>query len=340
MPRGPLRGRARFFLLCRALRAPGRVSGLPARIPFTMRLVEVVAPAKINLVLDVAGRRGDGYHEVRSVIQALALSDTVIVERPGDACGGNGRPLLEVECLPGLAAAALPQGDDNLAVRALRALERHVGKRCPVRLRLIKRIPVAAGLGGGSSDAAAVLWGVNVLLNLGLDRAELAGVAAEVGSDVPFFLVGGTALAAGRGEAVRPLPFPGRWPVVLVKPPFAVATAEVYRLWDEAAAVSHPDVEAMERAVAAGDFAGVCAALGNALEPVTASLRAEVAAVAERLRRAGASGVLMSGSGPTVFALVRDRGEAERVARAAGEGMEAVVVTEFSPEGVRVVRQG
>lgn len=290
------------------------------------------APAKVNLCLDVLRRRPDGYHDLVSVMQALELHDRVAL-RPGRP--GSGPRLEGVAGPPPGAGGPLPPGEENSAVRVLRLLEQRLGRPVPVLLHLEKRIPVAAGLGGGSSDAAASLVGTVRLLGLPLPEGALLEVAAAAGSDVPFFVRGGTCLAEGRGEVLTPLAFPGRWPVVLARPPQAVSTAEVYRRLDLRRVRQRPDAAAMARALARGDFAAVCAALGNVLETVTLDLCPAAAALKRRFRALGAPGCLMSGSGPTVFALARDEEEAAALAAGVADLAAWVAVTAFSPDGVR-----
>lgn len=291
--------------------------------------VAVRAPAKINLSLDVLGRRADGYHDLAGVMQAVTLSDRVIL-----TASPEGAAALEVLSL--CSEAVVPAGEANLALRALRALERHLGRPLPARIRLVKAIPVAAGLGGGSSDAAAVLLGLDRLFRLNLPAGVLAEVAVGIGADVPFFLLGGTCFAEGRGEVLTPLAFPGRWPVVLARPAYGVSTAEVFAAFDPAAVRARPDQAGLRRALAEGDFDGVCRRLANALESVTLPRYPEVAALKGRFRDLGAPGCLMSGSGPTVFALARDREAAAALAAGVADLAATVIVTEFSPPGAEI----
>lgn len=320
-----------------------------------MPTLRVCAPAKVNLTLDVLGRRPDGYHEIVTIMQAIDLCDTILLSR----CAGDGSS--SPECSLSVAAAgrpdaidvsAVPVGEGNLAWRALRALEQRSGRRLPVSIGIEKAIPVAAGLGGGSADAAAVLWGVNRLYGLGLSLENLIELASGIGADVPFFLMGGTVLATGKGERLTPLPRRDTgWAVTLVKPDLAVSTAEVYvglgfAARDPVPAGPHPagtgqhltgppDTEGMMAALRTGDFASACQSLGNVLERVTLARHPEVRRLRDRLRAAGAAGVLMSGSGPTVFALARSREEAGRIADAMAGETSFVAVTEFDGMGVR-----
>lgn len=297
----------------------------------TPAAITVRAPAKVNLSLDVLARRPDGYHELSGVMQALVLHDRVTITV--DPAGSGP----QLTCAPPAGGALrhdLPVDETNLALRALRMLEGLAGRALPVRIHLEKAIPVAAGLGGGSSDAAAVLWGVDRLLALGLSPDDLAATAARVGADVPFFLRGGTCLARGKGEVLTPLSFPGRWPVVLARPPLTVSTAEVYRMLDLAHLGRRPDNPALVAALGAADLPGVYRAMANVLESVTLARHPEVGRIKDRLRALGAPVCLMSGSGPTVFALAATAGEAGRLAAGVADLADTVLVTEFSPEGV------
>ncbi|MGQ9531691.1 MAG: 4-(cytidine 5'-diphospho)-2-C-methyl-D-erythritol kinase [Desulfotomaculales bacterium] len=280
-------------------------------------MIREAAQAKINLVLNVLSRRPDGYHEIASVMQTLALHDEV--ELTGEGTGVR----LTCEGLP------VPCDETNLARRAALLLAARFGIRRGVRIRLTKRIPVAAGLGGGSADAAAVLRGLNRLWGLGLSPEELAGLGAELGSDVPFCVFGGTALVGGRGERVVPLPPAPPVDVVLFKPPFGVATAEVYRGLERIPGPSGA-VEAMLAALREGNPALVGRCLVNDLESVTLRWHLELALLKERLRGPGVYGALLAGSGPTVFALVADRAVAAEIGARLGRPGWTVVLTRLA----------
>jgi len=252
--------------------------------------MEIRARAKINLTLDVVGRRPDGYHELASVMQEIELADTLVLEPAEDISLVVDPPVV-------------PAGEDNLVLQAARLLQEYGGVRRGAALRLRKRIPVGAGLGGGSADAAAALKGLNRLWRLGLDPGTLAELGARLGSDIPFCLTGGTALVTGRGEVVEPLPYLPRAELVLVKPDLTVSTAEVYRGWDERGLTGGRATPAMLGAVLVRDWRAVAVCLANDLEKVTCARHPEVLSVKQHLERAGALGVLMSGSGPAVFSL-------------------------------------
>jgi len=284
--------------------------------------IKIRAYAKVNLTLEVKGRRTDGYHEISTIFQSIDLHDTVFL------IPGRGIEL-EVRGRGG------PEGPANLAYRAASLLQ---GKYPfpGVRIILEKRIPLAAGLAGGSADAAAVLVGLNYLWDLGLTAGALASIGAELGSDVPFCVLGGTALGRGRGERLTLLPSPPPLWLVLVKPPFGVSTAAAYRAWDDGLASGwEGDRPREEEAVAAlmtGDRKGLVGALGNALEGVTSRLHPEVAAIKEKLMSLGAEKVVMCGSGPTLFGVAPAREEAERMAAVLrGEYPETLVARTLSP---------
>ncbi len=259
------------------------------------------APAKINLTLDVLGRRADGYHEIASVMVRLELHDTIEVEPASE---------LAVECL----GADIPP-EQNLALKAARLLREAAGCRQGARIRISKRIPVAAGLAGGSTDAAATLLALARLWGLEEpDRIHLPALAAQLGSDVPFFLDGPVALAEGRGERLTPLPpLPPR-PVVLLKPPFALATAAVYGALRPD---DYADGSATRRAVQeirAGRWPPPELYV-NVLERAAFRLRPELGRYRETFLAAGASTVQMSGSGPALFSLFDDAEAAGAVHR-------------------------
>jgi len=260
------------------------------------------APAKINLSLDVLGKRTDGYHELEMVMVMVDLADRLEMEElPRDAV------ILTSQ------AGFLPLDEKNLAFQAARLVKERFGVKKGVYIHLDKRIPVSAGLAGGSSDAAATLRGLNRLWNLGLSAEELRRLGEELGSDVPYCVTGGAALARGRGEILTPLPAPPPCWAVLVKPPFGVSTADVFGKLRLSQIRSRPRTQAMISAIEAGDFRGICAALGNVLEEVTIPMHPMVGQIKDMMLRLGADGALMSGSGPTVFGLVERESKLARI---------------------------
>jgi 4-diphosphocytidyl-2-C-methyl-D-erythritol kinase len=261
------------------------------------------APAKINLTLDALYKRDDGYHELEMVMTTIDLADRIdLIEIPN-------RSTISLESSSGL----VPQDERNLAYMAASLLKRKMGIDRGVRIRIFKHIPVAAGLAGGSSDAAATLRGLNRLWKLGLSLEELAEIGAEIGSDVPFCVYGHTAIAKGRGEILIPIPAPPACWVVLAKPTHGVSTSEVFRALKVDQIEHHPQTSAMVAAIQTGDYEGMIKHLGNVLETVTMSRYPEVSRIKQKMIQFGADGVLMSGSGPTVFGLVKHESRARRI---------------------------
>jgi 4-diphosphocytidyl-2-C-methyl-D-erythritol kinase len=264
----------------------------------------VAAPAKLNLFLEVLGKRPDGFHALESLMLAVDLFDTLDVQ-PGSA--GE----IRLACDP----PGLPTGPDNLVVRAALALRSHVGRpELGADVRLTKRIPAQAGLAGGSADAALALLALNRVWKLGLTPAELAGIAASVGSDVAFFLSPPAGWCTGRGEVVTPEPVARPLDFVLACPPVGLATADVYRRLAPPADPVGGD--AVRAAVRVGDPETAGRLLFNRLEEPAFALAPVVGRVRDRLAALGPCGARMSGSGSAVFAVCRSRGEAQTVAAA------------------------
>ena len=275
-----------------------------------MAVLEVRAYAKLNLALNVLGRRADGYHEMRMVMQSVTLSDRIRLET------GTGRPLRMTTDL-----GFVPSNEKNLAaVAALRLCEAAGVSSEGLAIDLWKTIPVCAGLAGGSADAAAVLRGLNRLMRLGLSSAELAEIGARVGSDVPYCVRGGTALAEGRGERLTPLPPLPRCHVVLCKPAFSVSTPDLFERIDGVRLRRRPDTLGLLGALEAGDLAGVARRMYNVFEDALPPRRAgEIGEIRNSLIQYGALGASMSGTGPTVFGLFRDASAARHACSALRE---------------------
>jgi len=287
--------------------------------------VVLEAPAKINLYLEVGSARPDGYHPVRTVLQAVDLCDLLAVEVTDGGAGVR----LEVE-------GDAPPGEDNLCHRAAAAFLAATGLRMGIKIKLTKVIPQAAGLGGGSSDAAAVLRVLNFIAGEALSREELLQTASTLGMDVPFFLVGGTVLGEGRGERVTALPQAPPLPVLLVNPGVGLSTAEVYRRFDILGGeeLPAPGPAGLIEALPRGDCGAIGPLLYNSLQCAACELMPEVASLLEAADRAGAARALVSGSGPTVFVL---EGEEERAADLEEEMKRhapLVVRTRFRSSGV------
>ena len=284
------------------------------------------AAAKVNLTLEVLGKRADGYHEITTVMQAVDLSDRITLDDGDDLDLRSG-------------SADIPTDAGNLAWRAAAALKEAAGFRGGVRITLDKRIPVAAGLGGGSSDAAGVLLGLNRLWQLRWPLERLDEVAATLGSDVPFFLRGGAALASGRGEKIEALRSRSM-ALVLVNPKFPSSTAEMYgrltpKMYSDGAA-TRSAVGALARSATR-----VAASLYNGMEPAAAAVFPQIVQMRAALLAAGALGALMSGSGPTVFGVARSYEQARQIrARVARGSWECWAVRTLTGPAVRLVANG
>jgi 4-diphosphocytidyl-2-C-methyl-D-erythritol kinase len=317
--------------------------------------MRVQALAKLNLFLRIVGRREDGFHELETVFQSIDLADELSFASADDLQ------------LTGGSDAAAP-GPENLVLRAAAALRAATGYAGGASIQLEKQIPVGAGLGGGSSDAAATLVALNHLWELNLSRERLAGLAAALGSDVPFFLHGGTRIGRGRGEILEPIPgdegyardagtrrrdekrpslsgyprsgcipHPSSLTFVLVQPPFPVATARAYTLYRPAPS-SAPTLEAFLEAFATGDPECLARRLRNDLETGVFAGWPELAALREELLAAGAVGARMTGSGSVLFGLARDERHAQQIAeRMARPGLWVRAVRAIDP-GVQVFR--
>ncbi|WP_168123366.1 4-(cytidine 5'-diphospho)-2-C-methyl-D-erythritol kinase [Paenibacillus sp. HB172176] len=260
------------------------------------------APAKINLLLDVLRKRDDGYHEVEMIMTMVDLADRLEMEElPRDTIIISSQ------------VGYIPLDEKNLAFQAARLIKERYNVSKGVYIHLDKKIPVAAGLAGGSSDAAATLRGLNKLWGLGISTEELSELGSELGSDVPFCVKGGTAIARGRGEKLEMIAAPPQCWVVLAKPPINVSTADVYGRLRANALSFHPSIAGMKAALDNGSFYDICARLGNVLETVTLELYPEVRQLKESMLKLGADGVLMSGSGPTVFGLVSKEAKLARI---------------------------
>jgi 4-diphosphocytidyl-2-C-methyl-D-erythritol kinase len=290
------------------------------------RAVSVQCPAKLNLFLEVVRRRPDGYHDLETVMQAVDLCDELRIE-PRES--GE----LALEC----SDPELPADERNLVLRAALALRERTGHRGGARFRLTKRVPAEAGLGGGSSDAAGTLVGLNAAWGLGLSRSDLAETAAEVGSDVAFFLVGGAALCTGRGEQVEPLDSGESLACVVLCPPVRVSTAAAYRALG---ALTSQGARAtiLTQALRAGDAPGVGQALWNRLEEPAFRLRPSLAEAKRQLAATGAfTGVGLTGSGSALFGVCRPEDLESAVQRVASLRLGRVFGVRSVAHGVRLL---
>lgn len=260
-----------------------------------MKDISVKALAKINLGLDVVRRREDGYHEVRMVMQTIHLFDRL--EMAKNSSG-------EISITTNL--SFLPTNQNNLVYRAAELLREEFQIKDGLTINLHKHIPVAAGMAGGSTDAAAVLYGMNRMFDLGLKREELMERGVKIGADVPYCIMRGTALAEGIGEKLTALPPMVKCPVLIAKPQISVSTKFVYenlRLNDK---TEHPDIDALVENIRKKDLNAVASEMGNVLETVTIPNYPVIAQIKEHMLEHGAVGAMMSGSGPTVFGLFED----------------------------------
>ena len=276
--------------------------------------VEVQAPAKLNLFLEVLGKRADGYHDLETLMTTVDTFDTLRFT------ASRSEPQLELSCRWAYGQQVadqgglgdLPQGPDNLAWRALDSLREAAGLQVGGQLDLVKRIPSAAGLGGASSDAAAALLAANTAWNLNWTQAQLSEVAAEIGSDVPFFLVGGLAVCRGRGEQITPLPVDRQLHFVVVRPPVGISTAKAFSKCQVAA--DPQPVEGMLTAWRAGDRKSWTAGMMNRLQQVAESLSPWIRRLAELFDRYCFLGHQMSGSGSSYFGVCHHARQARRLA--------------------------
>lgn len=258
--------------------------------------------AKINLTLDVLAKRGDGYHEVSMIMQSLGLFDLVIVDR---TCG-------ELSVTTNL--KYLPNGEKNIAWKAARLFFDITGISGGANILIHKNIPVAAGLAGGSGNAAAVLCALDKLYGTHMSDGELCKTGASLGADVPYCILGGTQLAEGIGERLTEISPPPKLTVLLVKPPINVSTAEIYAEIDSCATLIHPDTRGMLNAISCGNVGKIAGKLSNVMEQVTAVKYPVICGIKEKMLSDGAVGALMSGSGPTVFGIFDDDVAAKRSA--------------------------
>ena len=273
----------------------------------TMDNITVKAYGKINIALDILGRRPDGYHEVSMIMQSVSLADELVFEKT---------------CEPGITLMCDKNeiaGDTNIICKAYHALNAYIASRdCAsgclggVRCTLTKNIPIAAGMAGGSTDAAATLKALNELFSLGLSSQELADIAVKLGADVPYCLMGGTALSEGIGEKLTALPSLPECSIVLVHPHISVSTKEVYEAYDRVDHTFHPDIARIRQCIDAGDLEGVCAIVGNVLEEATIPMHPQISDIKKGLAHFNPLCTLMTGSGPTVFALFQDESKAKK----------------------------
>ena len=268
-----------------------------------MDKLELKALGKINLGLDVLGKRENGYHDVRMVMQTVYLYDKVKIEKKEE---------------PGIELTTnlfyLPVNENNLAYKAAQLLMDEFQIKEGVKISLEKHIPVAAGMAGGSSNAAAVLFGINRMFSLGLTQEELMKRGVTLGADVPYCIMRGTVLAEGIGEILTPLPAMPKCYVLLAKPPISVSTKVVYEKLDSCERIHHPDIDGVIQGLEDGDVYKVASCMGNVLEQVTISEYPEIEEIKNVMKEEGAVNAMMSGSGPTVFGIYDDKRKARKAA--------------------------
>ncbi len=274
-----------------------------------MDRLDLNALGKINLGLDVLGKRENGYHDVRMVMQSVYVYDRISVEKKREA---------GIELSTNL--GYLPVNENNLAYKAAKLLMDEFSIREGVRIHLEKHIPVAAGMAGGSSDGAAILHGLNRMFELGLSKEDLMKRGVELGADVPYCIMRGTALAEGIGEILTPLPKIPKCFALIAKPPIIVSTKTVYEKLDALEIVDHPDIDGIIQGLEEGNLEKICACMGNVLEKVTIEDYPVIEEIKKLMKENGAINAMMSGSGPTVFGIYKERKEA----KAAGDKIRAL----------------
>ena len=285
------------------------------------RSVTVLAPAKLNLSLDVVGTLPNGYHDLDMVMQTIDLYEKIILKTSRD---------LRLS-LPG---SFVPANDKNTAVKAALAFFDYTGLLVGVDINVYKRVPVRAGMAGGSADAAGVLVGLNELYGAKLSMSELCAIGAGIGADVPFALLGGTCRVRGVGDLMKALPPCPDCRFVVVMPSVGVSTPEAFARYDTMGSPVHPDCEAQEQAIRKNDLAAVCAAAGNALEHCSGAV--ETPAICEILRANGAITAQMTGSGAAVFGIFADESQARAAAAVLRKGYKQVYVCRPTTGGPRV----
>lgn len=266
-----------------------------------MRELQLRAYGKINLGLDVVRKREDGYHELRMIMQTVGLYDELRM-----------KIIPEDEIRLAVNLSFLPTNENNLIYKAIAMLREEFGIRQGIEAKLEKRIPVAAGMAGGSSNAAAALVGMNRLFQLGLSKKKLMDYGVRLGADVPYCIMRGTALSEGIGEILTPLPPMPDCYILLAKPGISVSTKYVYQNLKVNELTDHPDIDGMADSLKQGDLKGICKRLGNVLETVTVKDHPMIEEIKRFMIGQGAAGALMSGSGPTIFGIFEDKGAAKK----------------------------
>ena len=289
------------------------------------------AYGKINLALDVLRKRDDGYHDVRMIMQTVGIYDGVEIKKTD-----TGKIEIETNLF------YLPNDENNIVYKATKMLFDEFNITAGVKIKLKKFIPVSAGMAGGSTDAASVMFGINKIFNLGLSMKQLMERGVKIGADVPYCLMRGTALSEGIGEELTKLPDMVKCPVLIAKPPISVSTKFVYENLRANELESHPDIDGMVDAIKNQDLEGIAARMGNVLETVTIKEFPVIQEIKDMMIKEGAINSLMSGSGPTVFGLFRSEEDAyaakDRI-KESGITKQAYVTDFFLPSVRKNVRK-
>lgn len=289
-------------------------------------MIRQKAYAKVNIGLDVLRRRPDGYHELKMIMQTVDIFDDLTFERERE-------PGIRLR----IEGADLPADENNLVYRAAALMMEERQIKEGVAITVTKRIPIAAGMAGGSADAAAAMRGLNALFEMGYATEALRELGVRLGADIPYCITGGTMLSEGIGEVLTPLPAPPECYLVVAKPDIDVSTAFVYQNLRADSLPFHPDIDGMVKALAAGDLGGITDRMENVLETVTVPAYPVIDRIKTRMRELGAENALMSGSGPTVFGIYKEQETAKKAAAIIREEKlaGAVFATRFC-EGVNV----
>lgn len=280
-------------------------------------MITIEANAKINLSLDILSKRIDGYHEVELILQSIALADTLELAQIDSG--------IKFELVDGF---GLPTDEKNLAYRAAQLMLNTYKIDSGVFIRLTKKIPVEAGLAGGSSDAAAVIKGMNQLFKLKLSINDMLKIAEQIGSDVPFCVIGGTCLAQGRGEILKRLPDLPTLHLVLLKPHYSISTAWAYKTFDEVKTAEHPNTNKLCEAISFSDTDTVCNLMFNVLEQVAIQKYQSIKTYKQKLIDEGCITAMMSGSGPSIFGVAKSKDDAFKIANSFKDSSLQVFVTE------------
>lgn len=266
-----------------------------------MEEIILKTPAKINWTLDVVRKRSDGYHDISTIMQSIAIYDEIKI-----------RSLSEKKIVVGVSDPNIPDGEDNIAYKAAKLMLDSFKIDRGLDIYISKQIPSAAGLGGGSSDGAAVMFGIKYMYDIDVDLDTLISMGSVIGADIPFCILGGTALAEGIGEKLKPLPSIDKFWLIIVKPNINISTGEIYGRIQVDNIVNRPDNNRFIQALYSGDLEGMAKYGSNVLEGVSASLYPIIYDIKSDIRKAGAVYTLMSGSGPSVFGVFKTRDEAKK----------------------------